>query len=115
MADNHGVATADSGMDMEAHEATYDQFIALTQLAIAIVLSIVLLLVLWGLKGHPMLALFGFIVTACGGRPRRIDGSGLEDGGAGFRVARARLPGPLILIRRLAIALERNRLRMALC
>jgi len=67
MADNHGVATAEGGMDMEAHEATYERFIALTQLIIAIVLSIVLLLVLWGLKGHPMLALLGFIATAAAG------------------------------------------------
>ena len=76
MADNHGVATADSGSDLAAHEATYDQFIALAQLAVAIVLSIILLLVLWGLKGHPMLALIGFIATLAAGALGGLTGLG---------------------------------------
>lgn len=64
MADTHGVATADDDLDIEAHELTYTQFIALTQLVITVILCIVLMLVLWGLKGHGGVALFGFIVTA---------------------------------------------------
>jgi hypothetical protein len=76
MADNHGVATADGGMDTQAHEATYEQFIGLTQLVIAIVLSIVLLLVLWGLKGHPFLALIGFVATLAAGALGGLTGIG---------------------------------------
>jgi Bacterial aa3 type cytochrome c oxidase subunit IV len=62
MAGDHGAAVSD-GMDMEAHEATYDQFIELTQTCTVVVLSIVLLLVLWGLEGHGFLALIGLILT----------------------------------------------------
>jgi hypothetical protein len=64
MADNHGVATASGGMDMPAHETSYSQFIALTQLVAITVLCIVLQLVLWGLEGHGFVALFGFLITA---------------------------------------------------
>ena len=76
MADNQGVATADHDMDLEAHEATYLQFVALTQLAIAMVLCIVLMLVLWGLKGHGGVALFGLIVTVAAGALGQLTGLG---------------------------------------
>ncbi len=76
MADIHGVATADDDLDFEAHESTYAQFVALTQLVIAIVLSIVLLLVLWGLKGHGGVALLGLIITAAAGALGGLTGLG---------------------------------------
>jgi len=76
MADNHGVATADDGMGMAARDAMYAQFIALAQIVIALVLCIVLLLVLWGLKGHGGLALLGLIVTAAAGALGGLTGLG---------------------------------------
>jgi hypothetical protein len=63
MADNHGVATADDDRDLPAHEASYVQFLATTQLVIVVLLCHLLLLVLWGLQGHPIVALIGFILT----------------------------------------------------
>jgi hypothetical protein len=63
MADDHSVATADSGMDMAAHEATYVGFIALTETVIVALICIVLELVLWGLEGHGAVALIGFVLT----------------------------------------------------
>src|SRR5271154_588984 len=65
MADNHGVATVDDDLDLDlpAHEATYVQFLFTVQLTIVVLLCILLLLVLWGLEGHSILALIGFIVT----------------------------------------------------
>jgi hypothetical protein len=63
MADNHGVATADDDMDLPAHEATYVQFLATVQLVIVVLICHMLLLVLWGLQGHPIVALIGFILT----------------------------------------------------
>lgn len=76
MADIHGVATADDDLDLEAHESTYVQFVELTQLVIAVILSIVLLLVLWGLKGHGGVALFGLIVTVAAAALGGITGLG---------------------------------------
>jgi hypothetical protein len=76
MADNHGAATAESAMDMPAHEATYVRFMALTQLVIAVILSIILLLVLWGLKGYGFLALIGFLVTCGAGAFGGMSGMG---------------------------------------
>jgi hypothetical protein len=76
MADIHGVATADDDLDLEAHETTYVQFIALTQLVISLIFCIILLLVLWGLKGHPMLALLGFLITAGAGAMGGLTGLG---------------------------------------
>jgi aa3 type cytochrome c oxidase subunit IV len=63
MADIHGAATADDDMDLPAHEATYAEFLALVQLVIVVLLCHLLLLVLWGLEGHPFVALIGFILT----------------------------------------------------
>lgn len=76
MADNHGAATADSGMDMAAHEETYSQFVSLTQNVGVMVLCIVLLLVLWGLQGHGFLALIGLILTAAAGAVGGLTGLG---------------------------------------
>ena len=75
MAHDHGAATA-NGMDMPAHEATYSQFIALTETVATMVLCIVLLLVLWGLKGAGMLALVGLILTAVAGALGGMTGLG---------------------------------------
>jgi uncharacterized membrane protein len=63
MASDHGAAAVGDGMDMEAHEGTYHQFVELTKTATLVVLSIVLLLVLWGLEGHGILALIGLVLT----------------------------------------------------
>ena len=63
MADDHSVATADSGMDMPAHEETYAGFLALTEITVVGLLCILLLLVLWGLKGDGGVALIGFLLT----------------------------------------------------
>ena len=65
MADNHGVATVDDDLDLDlpAHESTYVQFLFTVQLTIVVLLCILLLLVLWGLEGHSIVALIGFIVT----------------------------------------------------
>ena len=63
MADDHSVATADSGMDMPAHEATYASFIAMTETSVVVLLCIILQLVLWGLQEHGGVALIGFILT----------------------------------------------------
>ena len=51
-----------------AHEETYANFVALTENLATVVLCIVLLLVLWGLEGHGVLALIGFILTIRGAR-----------------------------------------------
>ena len=63
MADDHSVATADSGMDMPAHEATYAGFIALAEMTTIALLCILLELVLWGLEGQGAIALIGFVLT----------------------------------------------------
>jgi hypothetical protein len=64
MADDHSVATADGGMDMPAHEATYASFIALTETSVLALICIVLELVLWGIQGHGGVALICFVLTA---------------------------------------------------
>jgi hypothetical protein len=76
MADNHGAATAASGMDMPAHENTYVQFIGLTQNVVAVILGIVLCLVLWGLEGHGFVALVLFILTSIAGAVGGMTGMG---------------------------------------
>ena len=63
MADDHGAATLDGGMDMPAHEETYSTFVGLVEIVVLHILCIILLLVLWGLKGYPIIALIGFILT----------------------------------------------------
>jgi Bacterial aa3 type cytochrome c oxidase subunit IV len=63
MADDHTLAAVDGGMDMPAHEATYAGFVALTETSVVALISIVLELVLWGLKGHGGIALIGFVLT----------------------------------------------------
>jgi hypothetical protein len=62
MADDHSVA-ASSDMDMPAHEEMYADFLALTEISVVTLLCIVLLLVLWGLKGDGGVALIGFLLT----------------------------------------------------
>ncbi len=63
MTDDHGAA-ADDAMDMAAHESTYEGFIAATEITLVYVLSIVLMLVLWGIEGHGFVALLGFILAS---------------------------------------------------
>jgi hypothetical protein len=62
MTDHHG-ATIDDSADIAEHEATYAGFIQATEIGIVYVLSIVLLLVLWGLQGHGFVALIGLILA----------------------------------------------------
>ena len=69
---DHAVeAKGDLGVDLPAHEQTYAGFISLTETATVHILNIILMLVLWGLEGHPFVALLGFVVniaaTALGG------------------------------------------------
>jgi hypothetical protein len=59
---DHAVAADDSG-DLAAHESTYAAFVALTEVAVALLLCIILCLVLWGLEGHGFVALVGMIVS----------------------------------------------------
>jgi hypothetical protein len=61
MADNHGATTGD--MDISDHEATYSAFVEATEIGVVYVLSIVLMLVLWGLQGHGFVALIGLILA----------------------------------------------------
>ena len=63
MADDHSVATASDVMDMPAHEEMYADFLALTEISVVSLLCIILLLVLWGLKGDGGVALIGFLLT----------------------------------------------------
>jgi Bacterial aa3 type cytochrome c oxidase subunit IV len=63
MAEHAGVAKADIGIDLPAHEQTYAGFVSLTENITVHILNIVLLLVLWGLEGHPFVALIGFILN----------------------------------------------------
>jgi len=62
MADDHGTA-ADDSADFAAHESTYEGFIKATEITLFYVLSIVLLLLIWGILGHGGVALIGFIVA----------------------------------------------------
>jgi hypothetical protein len=62
MSDTHGAATADA-TDMAEHESTYAAFVALTANVVAVLGSVLLLLVLWGLEGHGFVALVGMIPT----------------------------------------------------
>src|ERR1700689_4828989 len=63
MADDHTLAAVDGGMHMPAHVATYAAFVGLTESWVVALLSIVLELVLWGLKGQGAVALIVFVLT----------------------------------------------------
>ena len=63
MTNTHGVATANDPMDMAAHEATYAGFVSLSEIVVAHLLCILLLLVLWALEGHGFVALIGLILA----------------------------------------------------
>ena len=63
MSDEAGVAKVDLGLDLPAHEETYAGFVHLTENITLHILNIILLLVLWGLEGHPFVALIGFILN----------------------------------------------------
>jgi len=64
MADDHSVATAEDDADLPAHEETYAEFLSLVEVAVTSLFCILLLLVLWGLEGHGVVALLGFILTS---------------------------------------------------
>ena len=63
MASNDHAVAVDVSGDLAAHESTYAAFVALTEVAVALLLCIVLCLVLWGLEGHGFVALVGMIVA----------------------------------------------------
>jgi hypothetical protein len=63
MSDDAGVAKADIGIDLAAHEETYASFVGLAENITVHVLNIVLLLVLWTMEGHPVIAFLGFILN----------------------------------------------------
>ena len=63
MSDEAVVAKVDLGLDLPAHEETYAGFVHLTENITLHILNIILLLVLWGLEGHPFVALIGFILN----------------------------------------------------
>ena len=88
MVSDHGAAAVGDGMDMEAHEATYHQFIELTKTSTIVVLNIVLLLLLWGIEGHGLVALLGLILTFAAAAVGDAEWPGLEARGARFRTDR---------------------------
>jgi len=61
--DNAGVVKSDLGVDLSAHEQTYAGFVALTENVTVHIINIILLLVLWGIEGHPFVALLGFLLN----------------------------------------------------
>ncbi len=61
--DNAGVVKADLGVDLPAHEETYAGFVSLTENAVVHVINIILLLLIWGIEGHPFVALIGFVLN----------------------------------------------------
>jgi hypothetical protein len=63
MSSGADAAKADLGVDLAAHEESYSGFVRLTEIATVHILNIILLLVLWGLEGHPFVALAGFILN----------------------------------------------------
>ena len=63
MASNDHAVAADGSGDLAAHESTYAAFVALTEVAVALLLCVVLCLVLWALEGHGFVALVGMIVA----------------------------------------------------
>ena len=60
---NADVAKTELGIDLPAHEASYAGFVTMSENVAVVVVNILLLLVLWGLKGHPYLALVGFFLN----------------------------------------------------
>jgi hypothetical protein len=67
MANDATTAGHDDPMDMPEHEATYAAFLKLTEVMIVSLLTIVLLLLLWGVEGHGFVALIGFILIMIAG------------------------------------------------
>jgi hypothetical protein len=63
MSDHASVARVDLGVDLASHEETYAGFVGLTENLTVHILNIILLLVLWGLEGHPFVALIGLILN----------------------------------------------------
>jgi hypothetical protein len=61
--ENAGVAKTEIGIDLPAHQASYASFVSLAEVVTVHVLSIILLLVLWGIEGHPWVALLGFFIN----------------------------------------------------
>lgn len=61
--DNAGVAKTEYGIDLPAHEASYAGFVSLAETTTVHILNIVLMLILWGIEGHPFVALFGFFLN----------------------------------------------------
>ena len=62
MATNATSAGHDDPMDMPEHEATYAAFLKLTEVSVPTLFTILLLLLLWGIEGHGLVALIEFIL-----------------------------------------------------
>lgn len=60
---NADVAKTELGIDLPAHEASYAGFVALAENVAVHVINIMLMLVLWGIEGHPFVALIGFFLN----------------------------------------------------
>ena len=76
MSEQAGVAKADFGIDLPAHEETYAGFVSLTENLCIHVINIVLMLILWGLEGHPFVALFGFVLNIAASSLAGVTGLG---------------------------------------
>ena len=63
MSDHAIGGKGDLGVDLPAHEQSYAGFVSLTENITVHVLNIVLLLLLWGIEGHPFVALLGFVLN----------------------------------------------------
>ena len=76
MSEHAGAAKSDFGIDLPAHEETYAGFVSLTENLTIHILNILLLLVLWGLEGHPFVALIGFILNIAASALAGVTGLG---------------------------------------
>ncbi len=84
MSDHAGVAKADLGLDLAAHEETYAGFVGLTENVTVHILNIILLLVLWTMEGHPFVALIGFVLNIAASALAGLTGLGWRLPGALF-------------------------------
>ena len=76
MSSQAGMAKADLGVDISAHEETYSGFVQLTENLTVHILNIVLLLILWAMEGHPFVALIGFILNLAASALAAVTGLG---------------------------------------
>jgi hypothetical protein len=70
------LAKTEIGIDLPAHEASYAGFVTLAENVAVHVINIILLLVLWGVEGHPFVALIGFFLNIAASAAGIATGSG---------------------------------------